>query len=72
MVKSGLSARPENGPMPPMFVAARQAGYMTTASGKDTVVAVYALNGTYPTVSEGVDKDLPDTEKVLNQMRRSS
>jgi D-alanyl-D-alanine carboxypeptidase/D-alanyl-D-alanine-endopeptidase (penicillin-binding protein 4) len=72
MVKSGLSARPENGPMPAMFVAAGQAGYMTTASGKDAVVAVYALNGIYPTVIEGVDKDLPDTEKVLNQMQRSS
>jgi len=72
MVKSGLSARPEMGPMPAMFVAAGQAGYMTTASGKDAVVAVYALNGTYPTVAEGLDKDLPDTEKVLNQMRRFS
>jgi D-alanyl-D-alanine carboxypeptidase/D-alanyl-D-alanine-endopeptidase (penicillin-binding protein 4) len=72
MVKSGLSARPENGPMPAMFVAAGQAGYMTTASGKDAVVAIYALNGTYPTVMEGVDKDLPNTEKVLNQMQRSS
>jgi serine-type D-Ala-D-Ala carboxypeptidase/endopeptidase (penicillin-binding protein 4) len=71
MVKSGLSARPENGPMPAMFVAAGQAGYMTTASGKDAVVAVYALNGIYPTVNEGLDKDLPDTEKVLNQMQRS-
>ena len=72
MVKSGLSARPENGPMPAMFVAAGQAGYMTTASGKDAVVAVFALNGTYPTVRVGLDEDLPDTEKVLNVMRRSS
>jgi D-alanyl-D-alanine carboxypeptidase/D-alanyl-D-alanine-endopeptidase (penicillin-binding protein 4) len=72
MAKSGLSARPENGPMPAMFVAAGQAGYMTTASGKDAVVAVYALNGTYPTVMEGLEEDLPDTEKVLNQMQRSS
>jgi serine-type D-Ala-D-Ala carboxypeptidase/endopeptidase (penicillin-binding protein 4) len=72
MVKSGLSARPENGPMSAMFVAAGQAGYMTTASGKDAVVAVYALNGIYPTVVEGLDKDLPDTEKVLNQMQRAS
>ena len=72
MVKSGLSARPESGPMPAMFVAAGQAGYLTTASGKDAVVAVYALNGVYPTVGEGIDKDLPDTEKVLNQMQRAS
>jgi D-alanyl-D-alanine carboxypeptidase/D-alanyl-D-alanine-endopeptidase (penicillin-binding protein 4) len=54
MVKSGLSARPEIGPMPALFVAAGQAGYMTTAAGKDVVVALYALNGTYPTVAEGV------------------
>jgi D-alanyl-D-alanine carboxypeptidase/D-alanyl-D-alanine-endopeptidase (penicillin-binding protein 4) len=72
MVKSGLSARPENGPMPAMFVAAGQAGYMTTASGKEAVVAVYALNGTYRTVAEGLDQDLPNTEKVLNQIRRAS
>ena len=49
MVKSGLSARPDVGPMPAMFVAAGQAGYMTTANGKEVVVAVYALNGVYPT-----------------------
>jgi hypothetical protein len=45
---------------------------MTTASGKDAVVAIYALNGTYPTVMEGVDQDLPNTEKVLNQIQRSN
>lgn len=72
MVKSGLSARPQMGPMPAMFVAAGQAGYMTTASGKDLVVAVYALNGTYSTVAEGLDQDLPNTEKVLNQFQRAS
>jgi D-alanyl-D-alanine carboxypeptidase/D-alanyl-D-alanine-endopeptidase (penicillin-binding protein 4) len=72
MVKSGLSARPEMGPMPAMFVAAGQAGYMTTASGKEAVVAVYALNATYSTVAEGLDRDLPNTEKVLNQMQRAS
>ncbi len=72
MAKSGLSARPEIGPMPAMFVAAGQAGYMTTASGKDTVVALYALNGTYRTVADGVDQDLPNTEKVLNQIQRAS
>jgi D-alanyl-D-alanine carboxypeptidase/D-alanyl-D-alanine-endopeptidase (penicillin-binding protein 4) len=72
MVKSGLSARPEMGPMPAMFVAAGQAGYMKTASGKDAVVALYALNATYPTVEEGLDKDLPDTEKVLRHMQSAS
>ncbi len=71
MVKSGLSARPEMGPMPAMFVAAGQAGYLTTASGKEAVVAVYALNGTYSTVAEGLDRDLPNTEKVLNQIQRA-
>jgi hypothetical protein len=45
---------------------------MTTASGKDAVVAVYALNATYRTVTEGLDEDLPNTEKVLNQMQRVS
>jgi serine-type D-Ala-D-Ala carboxypeptidase/endopeptidase (penicillin-binding protein 4) len=60
------------GPMPAMFVAAGQAGCLTTASGKDAVVALYALNGTYSTVADGVDQDLPNTEKVLNQIQRSS
>jgi hypothetical protein len=45
---------------------------MTTASGKDAVVAISARNGTYPAVMEELDKDLPNTEKVLNQMQRSS
>jgi serine-type D-Ala-D-Ala carboxypeptidase/endopeptidase (penicillin-binding protein 4) len=72
MAKSGLSARPEVGPMPAMFVAAGQAGYMTTASGKEVVVALYALNATYRTVADGVDQDLPNTEKVLNQIQRAS
>jgi D-alanyl-D-alanine carboxypeptidase/D-alanyl-D-alanine-endopeptidase (penicillin-binding protein 4) len=72
MVKSGLSARPDVGPMPAMFVAAGQAGYMTTASGKEVVVAVYALNGVYPNVANGVAQDLPATEKVLTQMQLNS
>lgn len=72
MVKSGLSARPELGPMPAMFVAAGQAGYLTTASGKDAVAAVYALNATYRTVAEGIDRDLPNTEAVLKQIQRAS
>jgi hypothetical protein len=50
---------PRSDSEPAMFVAAGQAGYMTTASGKDAVVAVDALNGTYPTVAEGIEKDLP-------------
>jgi D-alanyl-D-alanine carboxypeptidase/D-alanyl-D-alanine-endopeptidase (penicillin-binding protein 4) len=68
LVKSGLSARPEVGPMPAMFVAAGQAGYMTTAGGRELIVALYALNGIYPTVAEGLgaDGDLPGTEKVLS------
>jgi D-alanyl-D-alanine carboxypeptidase/D-alanyl-D-alanine-endopeptidase (penicillin-binding protein 4) len=72
MVKSGLSARPENGPMPAMFVAAGQAGHLSTASGRDTVVAIYAINATYPSVREGLDKDLPNTEKVLKGIQRAS
>ncbi len=72
MVKSGLSARPAIGPMPAMFVAGGQAGYMTTAGGKDAVVAVYALNGVYPSVAEGLavpGGDLSNTEKVVTQMQ---
>ena len=60
--------------MPAMFVAGGQAGYVTTASGKNLVVSIYALNGIYPTVSQGLGGDgqdidsggvLPNTEKVL-------
>jgi D-alanyl-D-alanine carboxypeptidase/D-alanyl-D-alanine-endopeptidase (penicillin-binding protein 4) len=72
LVKSGLSARPEIGPMPALFAAAGQAGYMTTASGKQAVVAVYALNGVYPNIAAGLAHDLPGTEKVLTQMQRHS
>jgi serine-type D-Ala-D-Ala carboxypeptidase/endopeptidase (penicillin-binding protein 4) len=68
MVKSGLSARPDIGPMPAMFVAAGQSGYLTTASGRHTVVALFALNGVYPTVVEGVTQDLLNTEKVLTSI----
>jgi hypothetical protein len=50
---------PRSDSEPAMFVAAGQAGYMTTASGKDAVVAVDALNGTYPTVAEGIEKTCP-------------
>ena len=45
---------------------------MTSASGKAAVVAVFVLNGIYPTGVEGIDKDLPDTEKVLNVIPRGS
>jgi serine-type D-Ala-D-Ala carboxypeptidase/endopeptidase (penicillin-binding protein 4) len=68
MVKSGLSARPNVGPMNSMFVAAGQAGYLTTASGKDLVVAFYALNGTYSKFEEGIAA-FPPTAKVLTQIQ---
>ena len=55
-----------------MFVAAGQTAYMTSASGKAAVVAVFVLNGIYPTGVAGIDKDLPDTEKVLNVIQRAS
>ena len=38
LAKSGLSARPEIGSQPALFVAAGQAGVMTTASGRKLVV----------------------------------
>ncbi|MCE5292103.1 MAG: D-alanyl-D-alanine carboxypeptidase/D-alanyl-D-alanine-endopeptidase [Nocardiaceae bacterium] len=69
LVKSGLSARPDLGPMPAMFVAAGQAGYLTTASGKELAVAFYALNGAYPTTADGLAK-FPATAKVLTQIQR--
>ena len=36
------------------------------------MVAVFVLNGIYPTGVEGIDKDLPDAEKVLNVIPRAS
>jgi D-alanyl-D-alanine carboxypeptidase/D-alanyl-D-alanine-endopeptidase (penicillin-binding protein 4) len=70
LVKSGLSARPEVGPnQPALFVAAGQAGYIRTAKGKDIAVALYALNATYPSVANGLLKDLPATEQVLREIR---
>jgi D-alanyl-D-alanine carboxypeptidase/D-alanyl-D-alanine-endopeptidase (penicillin-binding protein 4) len=75
MVKSGLSARPELSSMPAMFVAGGQAGYMTTASGKEAVVAVYALNGVWPTTPEGLKVpggDLDNLEQVVKAMAKSS
>lgn len=72
MVKSGLSARPEIGPMPAMFVAAGQAGYMTTASGKEAIVALYAINGVYPTIADGLAQVPPNTQKVLTAMQQAS
>lgn len=68
LVKSGLSARPDVGAMQSMFVAAGQAGYMTTASGKDVVVAFYALNGVYPTFADGL-ASFPPTARVLTQIQ---
>jgi D-alanyl-D-alanine carboxypeptidase/D-alanyl-D-alanine-endopeptidase (penicillin-binding protein 4) len=61
--------------MPAMFVAAAQAGYMTTASGAHAAVAVYALNATYPTIADGLavpGGDLSNTEKVVTQMQLHS
>jgi D-alanyl-D-alanine carboxypeptidase/D-alanyl-D-alanine-endopeptidase (penicillin-binding protein 4) len=55
-----------------MFVAGGQAGYMTTASGKDAAAVVYALNGVYPNVADGLAPPggvLPNTEKVLTEMQ---
>ena len=73
LLKSGLSARPQNGDMPALFVVAAQAGFMTTASGKKAAVAVFAANGSYPTVAEGITKDLPATEFAsVNQMQKAS
>ncbi len=72
LLKSGLSARPESGKMPALFVVAAQAGFMTTASGKKAAVAIFAANGIYPTVADGITKDLPATEFVANQMQKSS
>jgi D-alanyl-D-alanine carboxypeptidase/D-alanyl-D-alanine-endopeptidase (penicillin-binding protein 4) len=75
MVKSGLSARPQLGAQPAMFTAAAQAGYMTTASGKEIVVALFALNGVWPTVAEGLvvpGGDLANTEDVLRSMQKGS
>jgi D-alanyl-D-alanine carboxypeptidase/D-alanyl-D-alanine-endopeptidase (penicillin-binding protein 4) len=72
LVKSGLSARPENGKLPALFVAAGQAGFMTTQGGKRLAVALYALNASYPSVAVGLTKDLPATEFVLKQIQRAS
>jgi serine-type D-Ala-D-Ala carboxypeptidase/endopeptidase (penicillin-binding protein 4) len=72
LVKSGLSARPELGPQPALFVAAGQAGYVTTAKGKDVAVALYALNATYPSVADGLLKDLPATEQVLREIQQAN
>ena len=70
--KSGLSARPNIGPQPALFVAAAQAGYMKTASGKDAVVAVIATNATYKDVADGLTKDLPNGVKLITVMANSS
>ena len=72
LVKSGLSARPEIGPQPALFVAAGQAGYLTTARGKEVAVALYALNATYPSVADGLLKDLPATEQVLREIQQAN
>lgn len=70
MMKSGLSAAPENGKMPSMFIAAGQAGYMTMADGTETIVAVYALNGAYSDTAEGFYEDLPATVKFVQALQK--
>ncbi len=72
LVKSGLSARPEIGPQPALFVAAGQAGYLTSARGKEVAVALYALNATYASVADGLLKDLPATEQVLREIQQAN
>ncbi len=72
LVKSGLSARPEFGPQPALFVAAGQAGYIRTAKGKDVAVALYALNARYASVADGLLKDLPATEQVLREIQKAN
>ena len=72
LAKSGLSARPDLGNQPALFVAAGQAGVITAASGKKLVVALYALNAYYPNIAVGLTKDLPNTEFVLNQIQKAS
>jgi D-alanyl-D-alanine carboxypeptidase/D-alanyl-D-alanine-endopeptidase (penicillin-binding protein 4) len=59
LVKSGTSAAPQNPPMSSMFMVQGEAGYMTTASGRQLIVAVYAKNGTYPTVAQGLAESGP-------------
>jgi D-alanyl-D-alanine carboxypeptidase/D-alanyl-D-alanine-endopeptidase (penicillin-binding protein 4) len=72
LAKSGLSARPEIGPQPALFVAAGQAGYITTKKGKDVAVALYALNARYPSVADGLTKDLPATEQVMREIQQAN
>jgi D-alanyl-D-alanine carboxypeptidase/D-alanyl-D-alanine-endopeptidase (penicillin-binding protein 4) len=72
LAKSGLSARPEIGPQPALFVAAGQAGYITTKKGKDLAVALYALNARYPSVADGLTKDLPATEQVMREIQQAN
>jgi D-alanyl-D-alanine carboxypeptidase/D-alanyl-D-alanine-endopeptidase (penicillin-binding protein 4) len=69
LAKSGTSARPENPPMPSLFVVQGEAGYMTTASGKHVVMAVYASNATYPTVAEGLAKGANAVKAVTSAMQ---
>jgi serine-type D-Ala-D-Ala carboxypeptidase/endopeptidase (penicillin-binding protein 4) len=69
--KSGTSARPESPPMPSLFVVSGEAGYIETASGRRLAVAVYATNGSYPTVAEGLAQGGPNVNEVLTQIQRS-
>ena len=72
MVKSGTSAAPQNPPMPSMFMVQGEAGYMTTASGRQVVVAVYARNGTYPTVAQGLAESGPAVTEWLAAVKAAN
>lgn len=72
MVKSGTSAAPENSPMPSMFMVQGEAGYMTTASGKQVVVAVYVNNGSYPTVAQGLAESGPAVSDWLAAVQKAN
>jgi D-alanyl-D-alanine carboxypeptidase/D-alanyl-D-alanine-endopeptidase (penicillin-binding protein 4) len=71
VAKSGVSARPPMGSMPALAVVVGQAGYMTTASGKDVAFAVYAANGSYPDTDGILFTGLPDTEHFVESMQKS-
>ena len=69
--KSGTSVTAQAPPLPALFVAQAEAGYMTTASGRRLAVAVYALNGSFPTLPEGLQQSGKNTKDVLKDMQAS-
>ena len=72
MMKSGTSAAPQNPPMPSMFMVQGEAGYMTTASGRKVIVAVYANNGSYPTVAQGLAESGPAVNDWLSAVQAAN